>query len=100
MKQDYWFERGDKVMRVAYADQLGLSFQVNTRPETDFGIVLCVEKCWQGVDGMNRVTFIGVQMWGQCYASCFRKIEEIKLCVKAAQKVGESLEIEPELSGP
>lgn len=101
MKQDYWFEPGDKVMRVAYGPEVVKfpSWQ-KLPPNSEKGKVLCVHSCWQEVDGWNRVLFVGIPIvpGSGFLAACFRRVEEIKLCVKAAQKVGEPVEVEPEFS--
>jgi hypothetical protein len=84
---DQWFEPGDKVMRVSYPEDIGL-VATGYRPiETHFGKVLCVDDCWTG-NGFSAVSFVGVpDPWDRgFYACCFRKVEEIKLCVRAAEK--------------
>ncbi len=93
---DQWFEPGDKVMRVALASLLGLPVtDLGPQRETDFGRVLCVERCWR-VAGQNWVTFVGVpngpnEAW---YACCFRKVSEIKLCVSAVNRKREPNELQ------
>lgn len=95
--QDQWFEPGDKVCRVSEAGKLGLSWAVRHSHDTSYGRVLCVEDCWQGCDGLNRLIFVGVPrnpenaVW---YACCFRRIEEIQLCVRAAEKFKQNEEVE------
>ncbi len=100
MKQDYWFEPGDKVMRVCFAQDLGFSSGLPLTPETDFGRILCVDHC-EALTNSNRVWFVGIVGKGGYgwVTSCFRKVDEIRLCVKAAQKVGEPVELEPNFSG-
>lgn len=96
MKQDYWFEPGDKVMRVAYGPEVAkFDKWLPHSSEAEKGRVLCVHACWRADNGWNYVTFVGVPITpGSGFlACCFRKVEEIKLCVKAAQKVGEPVEV-------
>jgi hypothetical protein len=87
---DQYFQPGDKVMRVAYAGQFP---GARVRPGstinnlTDFGRVLCVEACWLHPRIGNRVLFVGIPpreplAWR---AACFRKVDEIKLCVAAVK---------------
>jgi hypothetical protein len=90
--QDVWFEPGDKVIRVAYAYDLGLPLipQRRLTNQSDFGNVLCVERCFRLGD-WNRVSFVGIKPTGILpdrgwYACCFRRVEEIQLCVRAAEK--------------
>jgi hypothetical protein len=99
---EQWFQPGDKVMRIAYAADLGLnSANVAVNPATDFGIVLCVEHCWRPrLAPCNAVDFVGVfpksnESRGFA-AACFRKVEEIKLCVRAAEKFHQPATTEPE----
>lgn len=90
MKDDQWFNPGDKVMRVAYSPQLGAIPGLRILPlvpETDFGNVLCVEICWED-RGVNRVKFVGIELdsdhgWR---AACFRRVSEIRLCVEATKR--------------
>lgn len=93
MNNDQWFEPSQKVVRVTTADVLGLTANGILVPETDFGHVLCVERCWSSLWG-NLVRFVGVEMpdGAGFYACCFRRVEEIQLCVMAARKCGEPQE--------
>jgi hypothetical protein len=92
---DQWFQPGDKVMRVAFAAwDFGLPTEgVDYPPETEKGKVLCVAACTTH-GKYNFVRFVGVV--GFYYACCFRKIEEIKLCVRAAEKFHQPATTEPE----
>lgn len=83
---DQWFNPGDKVMRVNEAVILGLPYnRLPTHPATDYGKVLCVDRCFPEHSG-NAVLFIGLK--GKVfYARCFRKVEEVQLCVRAAEKM-------------
>lgn len=89
MKNDQWFEPGDKVMRVASAPII--------MPETDFGIVLCVDRCeYISSRSYSRVFFVGIPSptgYGHL-ANNFRKVEEIQLCVRAAKKKPDCVEVE------
>lgn len=86
--QEQWFEPGDKVMRVAYLEDIFPDKKsCGSHPQSGFGIVLCVASCWAGEDGWNRVLFIGIathpgKRW---LAACFRRVEEIQLCIRAAE---------------
>lgn len=97
MKDDQYFSPGDKVTRVAYADALGIQVHYTTcHPETDFGHVLCVSEFIEDNSG-NRIRFVGIplrdptELW---FACCFRKVEELKLCVRAAQHFKKGVEVE------
>lgn len=97
---DQWFEPGDKVMRVSYANKLGLPLlpSPSLTEKTDFGNVLCVERCFP-LGAWNRVLFVGVKPRGVLpergfFACCFRKVEEIKLCVQAVQRKPEPVRVD------
>lgn len=77
---DQWFEPGDKVMRVAYAEELGLPSNGRRLPETEFGKILCVSYCTV-FEGYTVGHFVGIE--GFEHTDCFRKVEEIRLCVDA-----------------
>jgi hypothetical protein len=85
---DQWFEPGDKVVRVTtVAKSLpGVKWKpLPGGPWAPYGRVMCVSACWN--DGKrNRVYFVGVPEAHGFLAACFRKVEEIKLCVRAAEK--------------
>lgn len=54
--------------------------------EAPFGVVLCVQGCFHDdTDGFNWVDFCGIDS-GIFAARNFRKVEEIKLYVAAAEK--------------
>lgn len=88
MKNDQWFDIGDKVMQVS-EDRHGCEPAENSDDETEFGKVYCVAAFWAGKCGFNMVDFVGFNPiydgWGRCgfLAINFRKVEEIKLCVAA-----------------
>lgn len=83
---DQWFEPGDKVMRVAHGAPNTIPFKPNLAP---YGAVFCVESCFHNPKyNRNSVTFIGVVNTRQAkgfVAANFRKVEEIQLCVRAAE---------------
>lgn len=96
---DQHFEPGDKVMRVSHAQEMGLEVTVGAHPKTGFGVILCVLECFEA-DGFNWVRFVGIpcahdEAW---YARCFRCVEEIKLCVHAAERTRLPAETVHELS--
>lgn len=83
-KDDQWFEPGDKVMRVsnntgggAIKDGSGLA---------PFGKVFCVVDCCGSEHG-NLINFAGILLPKNhgFRAANFRKVEEIQLCVRAAE---------------
>jgi hypothetical protein len=95
MKNDQWFEPGDKVVRVmTRAEFLAIVGKV---PKTgalkiEWGTVYCVEYCWRGTR-MNLVRLVGIpntiRKNGEVRgypAIAFRKVEEVQLCVRAVQK--------------
>lgn len=83
---DQWFEPGDKVMRVA--DQYADTDALGGGPP--FNVVLCVARFSEDPEG-NLVECVGypileddeTEWWDS--ASDFRKVEEIQLCVRAAE---------------
>lgn len=89
---DQWFEPGDKVMRVEYAETLGLINNGITPPETEFGRVLCVTHCTDIPRFGNVVRFVGIEDGLGFYACCFRKVSEIQLCVRAARHLSNPVE--------
>ncbi len=97
---DQWFEPGDKVMRVATSSEAVGDIRGHWWYEKDdapksgpqFGRVYCVEDFWEG-PRFNVVMLVGFGGWRYhgsfkvgWAASCFRKVEEIKLCVEAVKK--------------
>jgi hypothetical protein len=85
---DQWFEPNTKVIRVARATDFGVfSTTPSPLPGTEFGKVLCVRFCHAAPLG-NGVFFVGVDHISNvgCLARCFRRVEEIQLCVRAAEK--------------
>lgn len=97
MNTDQYFSPGEKVMRVAYADTLGLPVTRKAVAQADFGRVLCVEFCWEGPVG-NLVMFVGIPLpvphgcIGGFHAACFRRVSEIQLCVRAAKRLSSPVE--------
>lgn len=85
---DQWFEPGDKVMQVMSTAELGRP--TSGRGGSLRGKVLCVLQCWANWRGYNVVAFVGIPDDGRGrYAACFRRVEEIRLCVRAAERMGE-----------
>lgn len=92
---DQWFSPGDKVMRVATAVQLGLDpDDRSVLSATDFGKILCVSEFRERPRG-NWIRFVGVNCsptdWW--FAQCFRKVEEVQLCVRAAKLFETPIEV-------
>ena len=92
MRTDQWFEPGDKVMRVSGNPEGGSIYKTDRR-KPRYGEVLCVEDFYEGPQ-FNAVMFVGFGGWAYdglgrpigWRASCFRKVDEIKLCVEAVEK--------------
>lgn len=92
MKNDQWFEPGDKVMRVGSGNTPGaeiVPFEPKLKPS--FNQVFCVSACWKGKLS-NLVDFVGSD--GPFFkgnlrvgwpARHFRKVDEIKLCIAAVK---------------
>lgn len=96
MKNDQWFSPGDRVMRVSSAAALGFPYRAKI-PESGFGKILCVAGCWQTASGWNAVKFVGVLNSSPdigFLAACFRRVEEIRLCVEAAKRMRQPVEEE------
>jgi len=95
MKNDQWFEPGEKVARVCMGWDLGLtSLQFGPiHEDVDFGMVLCVKECiaQKTTTGIqtNGVSFVGINYPYYFRAACFRRVEEIKLCIAAVKKAKE-----------
>lgn len=96
MKQDQWFEPGDKVMRVMEDEECAPAYLSVIEPceASRKGVVLCVEKCWREPDNIppfNLCRFVGIALPRGLaeMAACFRRVEEIKLCVRAAKLLSE-----------
>jgi len=86
------FEPGDKVMRVGGNRPGARLFKYHGKAPS-FGRVYRVEDFWEGPH-YNVVMLVGFGGWrysGEMkigwYAGAFRKVEEIQLCVKAAQQM-------------
>jgi hypothetical protein len=95
MKHDQWFEPGDKVMRVG-SNPDNATFIPKNKSEgiitPAYNKVLCVEDFWEGPQ-YNVVIFVGGGGWRYANgmkvgwpASAFRKVQEIKLCLKAVSR--------------
>lgn len=103
MKDDQWFNVGDKVTRVVtdaeFIAKIGeIPFHSGVR--TNFGTVYCVSKCWIG-KRMNLVSFVGIPnsvmpngMSRGYPAIAFRRVSEIQLCVRAAEHFKKPVEVE------
>ena len=96
MRNDQWFEPGDKVMRVAYdvppLEQVAIYPAIPSLDLIPYGKVFCVESCYQTRVG-PRMRFVGVLEPPESigiYTNNFRKVEEIRLCVEAAKRVKET----------
>lgn len=92
MKQDQWFEPGDKVMRVS---RIGPDERYKSAPskyDAKEGVVYCVEQVRISFHENVIMNLIGLpkkytsdgRLLG-FLTSNFRKVEEIKLCVQAAE---------------
>lgn len=76
---DQWFEPGDKVMRVKASDY------EEWQRMTPFGKVFCVKDCWICLsDGRPTMRLVGLEEHTSL-TERFRKVEEIQLCVRAAE---------------
>ena len=88
---DQWFKPGDKVMRVSVAPVKPRKAVVCEKP-VELGTVYCVSDFYEGPE-FNAVMLVGFggfrRVRGNPYpvgfeARAFRKVEEIKICVAAA----------------
>lgn len=102
MTNDQYFQPGDKVMRVMEDAPLLALFPIKVRHPNppEFGRVYCVERCFAG-GVCNLVHLVGI--WHDTTADgrpkgfpamMFRRVEEIKLCVRAANHVLKPVEKE------
>lgn len=86
---DQYFQPGDKVMRVRYG-QTPDGFARTGNPQGPvFGKVYYVQAVLRAVCGWNAMTLVGVptspgKIGYLCYN--FRRVEEIQLCVRAAER--------------
>jgi hypothetical protein len=103
MKDDQYFQVGDKVMLVDETPPLlGCHPDPVDDDEVDFGIIYVVAEFEEDLEYYNVISFVGqrplfvldgaTQGWPAC---CFRKIEELKLCVQAAAKHRQPIEAMP-----
>ena len=98
---DQIFQPGDKVMRVAYSREIGLtSFNPHPSGATPKGVVFCVEECWKPPAApCHAASFVGIansigpngrRGWP---TPCFRKVDEIRLCIEAVKKADVSQKV-------
>lgn len=90
MKNDQWFEPGDKVVRVCWGDSLGIDpSRINPTVEAPEGDVYCVTH-FRNNGSWNEIWLAG---FGEpptedgFFAACFRRVEELRLCVEAAERM-------------
>lgn len=78
---DQWFEPGDKVMRVAPSDC------PLTQEDTPMGTVFCVQHVAidHNQEAVMKLVGIKLRKTGWVCTERFRKVEEIQLCVRAAE---------------
>lgn len=96
---DQWFRVGDKVMRVGSHRPDGNLLTNYTGGIPQYGQIYCVEDFWEGPQ-FNVVMLVGfggwrIDPWGRKVGWCataFRKIDEIKLCIEAANKIKKPVE--------
>lgn len=93
-KQDQWFQPGDKVMRVSRVKMPGGTAHPYPDQDAQEGKIYCVSHCWVGGHGRNVILLVGLPVHHRpngeprgWFAANFRKVEEIKLCVAAVQRV-------------
>lgn len=93
--KDQYFSPGDKVVRIS--GNVGPNiYRGKDRPASPiYGKVYCVEDFWQG-PCHNVVMLVGFGGWRYSNgmkvgwpANCFRKVEEVRLCVNAARQMEE-----------
>lgn len=89
MKDDLWFSPGDKVMLVSSAPRSEVLKCDVAIPQ--YGVVYCVEDFWEGPQ-FNVIMLVGFGGWRHHNgmkvgwdACSFRKLEEIKLIMRAVQ---------------
>lgn len=88
---DQWFKPGDKVVKVS--DSSAMEIDVPGTPDAIYGKVYCVSYCWHNYYHENNwVNFVGFPERDSedgarlgFLAADFRKVEEIQLCVRAAE---------------
>lgn len=95
---DQWFQPGDKVMEVLTDEEVEAAMplaQFGEDAPTRQGVVYCVER-FKEFPWSNAVVLSGVgadrpmdERW--IPAIYFRKVEEIKLCARAAKKMKEHI---------
>lgn len=95
---DFYFKAGDKVMRVCTI--VGRNQNISRVNLIKHGQIYCVEDFWEGPE-FNVVMLVGCGGWGYdeigrlvgWRAACFRRVDEIKLCVAAAQRLAAPQEV-------
>lgn len=103
---DQYFEPGDKVMRVGFElPSNAAAYNGPNQPDIpQYGKVYCVEDFWEGPvhNAIMLVGFGGWRFWrgmkAGWRAAHFRRVSEIKLCVRAAEKMSLPVEFAPELA--
>jgi hypothetical protein len=94
---DQIFQVGDKVMKVCGHNVPGRKVSI----EVPWGVVLCVEDTKILEHGGQGIHLVGFQntmnrrgqiRWFRSY--CFRKVEEIRLCVEAVQHIKDPVQPE------
>lgn len=93
-----YFNVGDKVARVE--NNPGDPGAPSSMKDTPLGVVLCVSETARFADGTQGVAFVDfpkmvlshTEWWYS--ANDYRKVEEIQLCVRAAEKMKTSEEVE------
>lgn len=93
-KDDQWFSPGDKVMRVAGNTSGRPLINEPHGNGPKYGVVYCVEDFIE-YSNCNVVMIVGFGGWRTSInglrtgwpAASFRRVEEIRLCVEAANKV-------------
>lgn len=88
MKNYQWFEPGDKVMRVGYektlADNDLVKYLEDDNGSTPLGRLFYVHQCYiDPLDSQPTMQLVGCSC--EFLTHNFRKVEEIQLCVKAAE---------------
>lgn len=96
MKNDQWFEPGNKVMRVSCVHpKTGVAAE-NGLDRIPYGRVFCVKSCFIGLQGLPLMMLVGVSLPPHLegiHTHNFRKVEEIKLCVAAAKQAEKKTQV-------
>lgn len=104
MKDDQWFEVGDKCLRVREPDPKrdGPECCTELPPYAPWGEILCVSAFQSHPDG-NTVLFHGYPAfvdengdeWWEI-PDCFRRVDEVRMCIEAAKHVKKPERVEVE----